>query len=166
MSSPHRGGAVRDGRAVRWGPSPLHKHLEDRYHAPLEFREWLFIAMVKRAIHLAQRRRRRAGVKLENVLAVADRGEIWLQRRQEGVLAIYGEQLRYLERRRPTCSTKTLTRNVNAMKDQKLIKVDNYSRYDHRRGKWVQMPNVYTITRAGILWIRRNARALKIPSVV
>lgn len=157
---------MREGRAVRKrGPDPLHEHIEDRYHAPLEFREWLFIAMVKRAVHLAQRRRRRAGVKLEDVLVVADREEIWLKRRQEGILAIYSEQLSYLERRR-TCGTKTLTRNVNAMKDQKLIKVDNYSRYDERRGRWIQEPNIYTITRDGILWINRNARAAKIPSVV
>lgn len=142
-----------------------HRHPEDRLYAPLRLRRELFEALFAYAIYVTGRRRRRRGVTPIDILKVADAGELWCKAGQQKVLERYQEHAAYLELEHPM-SPRTLTRHVALAKRLKLVNVGNYSRFDARAGGWVQERNVYTITRAGVLWIKRHARALKIPSVV
>lgn len=96
------------------------------------------------------------------------------------MLERYREHLFYLEHgraRRPgerfgravelgNMSARTLTRHVAGYRRDKRVAVGNYSHYDKRRHEWIQVPNVYTITRTGILWINRHAKGLRIPRVI
>lgn len=153
-------------------PRLAHKHVDDRFRAPLRFRPELLIALTKRAMYLSALRRRKAGKRpTRRVLDVADNGQIWLQKPQGYVLQLYRDQAEYLRKQTghanvPPISVRTLERNVRLLRDRKLIQVDNPSRYDKRRGAWVQQHNIYIINRAALLWINANARSIKIPLVV
>lgn len=114
---------------------------------------------------MTARRRRRNGIVPANILRVAEREEIWVQASREKVLERYAAHLEYLEDAHPI-TPRTLTRQVAAFRRDKLLKVENWSRFDKARGEWVQQRNAYFATRAGILWIKLRTRALRIPSVV
>jgi DNA-binding transcriptional ArsR family regulator len=153
-----------------------HRELEDRNRAPLRPRRELLESLVAYAVYLSARRRRRQRLKPAPINTVADRGQIWFKGHRGKVLERFREHAFYLEHgraRRPGerhgraelhhMSPRTLTRHVAALRRDRLVAVGNFSRFDRRRGEWIQEPNVYTITRAGVLWITRHARALQIP---
>lgn len=156
-----------------------HREIADRNVAPLRPRRELVEAIVAYAVFLSARRRKSQKLKPAPINAVADRGQIWFRARQGKVLERFREHAFYLEHgraRRPGerhgraelhhMSPRTLTRHVAACRRARLLSVGNFSRYDRARAAWIQEPNVYTVTRAGILWIKSRARALKIPRFV
>jgi len=149
-----------------------HEHLEDRNVAPLRPRRELFEAIVAYAVHVSNRRRRRARQKRAPIALVAAKGQIWCELRQRKLLERCAAHLRYLELE--PSSLRTLQRHIAGFRRTRyrdrrrgdvgpILKVGNYSRFDRKRREWIQRPNVYTITRAGILWISRHAQALQIP---
>lgn len=142
-----------------------HEHPEDRFLSTLRPRRELVEALIAYAIHMSGRRRRKRGVRQAELLKVVELDEIWVQASRAKLIERYQAHLEYLEREHPI-SPRTLTRQIAGIKQQKLLTVIDPSHFDERRREWVQQRNIYTITRAGILWIRRHARSLKIPSVV
>ena len=151
-----------------------HAHPEDRNRAPLRPRRELFEAIVAYAVHVSQRRRRQAKKKRAPIALVAAKGQIWAQPQpgQPKLLERCSAHLAYLDLEPP--SLRTLRRHIAGFRRTRyrdkrrgdcgpILIVGNYSRFDRTRQEWLQTPNVYTITRAGILWITRHAKALKIP---
>lgn len=139
-----------------------HHHPDDRNVAPLRPRRELFEALFAYAVHLSARRRKRAELRPAPINAVAERGQIWFKARRGQLLVRYHAHVKYLGLVHPM-SPRTLTRHVARLRRLRLVAVGNYSRFDHQRDRWLQEPNVYTITRDGVLWIKRHARALRIP---
>lgn len=149
-----------------------HAHPEDRNVAPLRPRRELFEAIVAYAVHVSNRRRRSARQKRAPIALVAAKGQIWFQMRQRKLLDRCRAHLEYIELE--PSSLRTLQRHIAGFRRTRyrdkrrgdqgpILNVGNHSRFNKKRAEWVQVPNVYTITRAGILWISRHARALRIP---
>jgi DNA-binding transcriptional ArsR family regulator len=141
-----------------------HRHLEDRFQAPLQPRRELVEALCAYAVHVSALRRRRRSDRLAPINRVADQGGIWCQLSQAKLIRRYRAHLAYLMRHQ-TITPRTLSRHLLAMRRASLVIVTRPVRRD-RSGGFIREHNVYTITRTGILWIRRHARALRIPSVV
>lgn len=137
----------------------------DRDASTLRPRRELFEALFAYAVFLSARRRRRKQLKPRPLNAAADAGEIWFKGNQVKVIERYMAHVAYL-RLDVRLSLRTLSRQIRGLRRLRRLVVGNYSRFDRQRWTWHQEPNVYTITRAGVLWIKRHARALKIPRFV
>lgn len=143
-------------------PRLAHDHRDDRFREPLEPRRELLEALWNLAYWETDRRRRKAGARKISILKVA----IWVQASQARVIAAYRRHLKYLKSLRAPYSRRTLSRHVRRAKDQKLVAVRHPHYYDRKRQTWIREDTVYTVTYFGKLWIKRNARSVKIPLVV
>lgn len=112
------------------------------------------------ALYKTDRRRRREGLAKEPILRVA----IWAQIDQAALIARYQAHQAYLDEPHPI-TRRTLTRQVACLKSLDLVRVIRPTKPDGRGG-WRREANVYSITRAGKLWIKKHARAVQIPLVV
>jgi hypothetical protein len=133
----------------------------DRDRSTLHPRRELLEALWSLAYFDTNRRRRRAGERRRSILKV----EIWCQANQARVIAAYRRHAKYLHDPRPL-ARRTLTRQMNGFARRRLVIVQDRSRFNRKRGEWIQQANFYTITHAGKLWIKRHARAVQIPLVV
>lgn len=137
-----------------------HRHLEDRFTATLRPRRELLEAIWNAAIYQTDKRRRKAGAEKQPILRV----RIWCQLSQVQVIAAYVRHQKYLDEPHPITS-RTLTRQVAGLRHLELVNVIHPVSKDGRGG-FRREPNVYVITHAGKLWIKRHARAVQIPQVV
>lgn len=138
-----------------------HRHPEDRFSSTLRPRRELLEALWNLAYWDTNRRRRRRRAPRVSIFDV----EIWVQASQARLIRRYQAHLAYL-RAPASLSRRTLSRQVAGFRRLKLLMVTHPGHYDRRRARWVHQDNIYTITHAGKLWIKRHARATKIPSVV
>jgi hypothetical protein len=138
-----------------------HQDPEDRFRATLRPRRELLEALWNLAYYATDRRRRKRGERKVSILNVA----IWVQVSQAGLIRRYLAHAEYLRELRPL-SKRTLTRQVAGFRRLRLLSIINPSHFDRRRREWVHEHNVYSITYLGKLWIKRHARAVKIPLVV
>lgn len=134
---------------------------EERFRATLRPRRELVETLWNLAYYATDRRRRKRGHRKVSILEVP----IWVQVGQAKLIARYRAHMKYLRAER-ALSKRTLTRQVAGLRALRLVSVINPSHYDRRRGRWVHEHNVYSITYLGKLWIKRHARAVKIPPVV
>lgn len=137
------------------------REIHDRCKSTLRPRRELLEALFNFAVHKTDRRRRRARAPRVPLLRVA----LWCELGQDALLAAYRRHARYLKDERGM-TKRTLTRQVAGFRRMRLVEVINPSHYDRRTGRWIHRHNVYTFTRAGVLWIKRHARAVRIPSVI
>lgn len=140
---------------------PRHQHPEDRFRATLRPRRELLEAIWNLAYYETNKRRRRRRAPRVSIFEV----EIWTQASQARLIRRYLAHLAYL-RAPAALSRRTLSRQVAGFRRLRLLAVTHPSHYDRRRAAWIHQDNIYTITHAGKLWIKRHARAVKIPSVV
>lgn len=138
-----------------------HRDPEDRFRATLRPRRELVEALWNLAYYATDRRRRKRQERKVSILKVP----IWVQVGQAKLIARYRAHMKYLREPREL-SKRTLTRQVAGLRELGLVSVINPSHYDKKRREWVHEHNVYSITYAGKLWIKRHARAVKIPLVV
>ena len=139
----------------------MHRSLDDRFQAPLRPRRELLEALWNFALWKTMRRRRRARLPMLALLKVT----VWCQLSQAALIDAYCRHLKYLSLSHPI-TRRTLTRQLAAFRRDQLISVMQPRDPDRRTGKWRLEHNIYTITRAGILWIKKHGRAVKIPQVV
>ena len=138
-----------------------HQDPEDRFRATLRPRREILEALWNLAYYATYWRRRRRGERKVCILKV----EIWIQVSQAGLNRAYRRHMQYLRADRHL-STRTLRRQVAGFRRLKLVSVVHPSHFDRRRQEWVNEHNVYTVTYLGKLWIKRHARAVKMPSFI